>query len=91
MAVQHNLEDQEFTLTRDGATAEMAYSRPAEGLINITHTYADDTLRGQGVGDELARAALAYAREKHLKLQASCSFMANFVKRHHGEFADVLA
>jgi predicted GNAT family acetyltransferase len=91
MAIRHNSDDQEFTTTRDGYEAELAYARPGEGLIDFTHTFVDEGLRGQGVADELARTALAFAREHHLKVKTSCTFMAGFVKRHHDEYADILA
>jgi predicted GNAT family acetyltransferase len=91
MPIQHDAENQEFTTTKDGHSGELAYSRPAEGLIDFTHTFVDEALRGQGVADELARTALAFAREHQLKVKTSCTFMAGFVKRHHDEYADILA
>jgi predicted GNAT family acetyltransferase len=89
--IEHNAQDQEFTTVREGHQAELAYSTPADGLIDFTHTFVDEGLRGQGVADELARAGLAYARDHRLKVKTSCTFMAGFVKRHHDEYADILA
>lgn len=91
MAITHHAADQEFTTTRDGFTAELAYARPADGVIDFTHTFVDEGLRGQGVAEELARAGLDFARQEHLKVETSCKFMAGFVKRHHAEYADILA
>ena len=91
MAIQHNSADQEFTTTRDGHTGELAYARPAEGVIDFTHTFVDEDLRGQGLADELARTALAFARDQKLKVKTSCKFMAGFVQKHHAEYADLLA
>ena len=91
MSIQHDAENQEFTTTRDGHTGELAYARPSETLIDFTHTFVDEALRGQGVADELARTALAYAREHKLKVKTTCTFMAGFVKRHQAEYADILA
>ena len=91
MSIQHHATDQEFTTTRQGHAAELAYARPAEGVIDFTHTFVDEALRGQGVGEELARAGLAFARENHLKVKTTCTFMAGFVQRHHAEYADLLA
>lgn len=90
MPIKHDAENQEFTTSRDGHDGELAYSRPREGVIDFTHTFVDEALRGQGVADELARTALAFAREHHLKVKTSCTFMAGFVKRHHEEYADIL-
>lgn len=91
MSIQHNADNQEFTTVRKGYQAELAYSRPANDVIDFTHTFVDEGLRGQGVADELARAGLAFAKEEQLKVKTSCTFMAGFVKRHHAEYADILA
>ena len=91
MAIQHDATNQEFATTRDGHAAELAYARPSDDVIDFTHTFVDEALRGQGVADELARAALAFAREQHLKVKTTCTFMASFVKKHHAEYANILA
>lgn len=91
MHIKHDAENQEFTAAEDGHPAELAYSLPARGFIDFTHTYVDEALRGRGLGDELARAGLAYARQEHLKVKTSCSFMKAFVQRHRAEYVDLLA
>ena len=91
MSIQHDTVNQEFTTTRDGHSAELAYARPSDDVIDFTHTFVDEALRGQGLADELARAALAYARNEKLKVKTTCTFMAGFVKKHHAEYADILA
>ena len=91
MVIQHDAANQQFVTTRAGRAGELAYSRPAAGLIDFTHTFVAEALRGQGVADELAHAALAFARAQHLKVKTSCTFMANFVVRNRAEYADLLA
>ncbi len=91
MPIKHDPTNQQFTTTRDGHEAELAYSLPAEGTIDFTHTFVAEALRGQGVGEELARAGLASARTHCLKVKTTCTFMAGFVQRHHAEYADILA
>ncbi|MEJ7662510.1 MAG: GNAT family N-acetyltransferase [Hymenobacter sp.] len=91
MPIKHDAASQEFTTTRHGHKAELAYTQPAPGLLDFTHTFVAEELRGQGVGDELARAGLAYARQKGLKVKTSCSFMAAFVQRHQADYQDVQA
>lgn len=90
MSIQHDADNQEFTTTRNGHAAELAYSRPSEGLIDFTHTFVDEALRGQGLAEEMARTALAFARENHLKVKTSCTYMASFVEQHHAEYTDLL-
>ena len=91
MPIQHDATNQEFSTTRDGHSAELAYARPSDDVIDFTHTFVDEALRGQGLADELARTALDYARKQKLKVKTSCTFMAGFVKKHHAEYADILA
>ena len=91
MPIQHNSDDQQFITTRHGYGAELGYCFPDEGVIDFTHTFVDESLRGKGVADELARTALDFARDENLKVKTSCTFMAKFVKRNHSEYADLLA
>ncbi|GAA3966462.1 GNAT family N-acetyltransferase [Hymenobacter antarcticus] len=90
MPIKHNPDKKEFTTTRAGHKAELAYVRPAEGIVDFTHTFVDEALRGQGVAEELARAGLAFAQENHLKVKTTCKFMAAFVQRNHAEYARLL-
>lgn len=80
--IKHHAQDQEFTMEEPTGSAELAYSVPAAGIIDFTHTFVDEALRGKGVGEELAKAGLAYARQHHLKVRTSCSFMRQFVERN---------
>ncbi|MDQ2794219.1 MAG: N-acetyltransferase [Bacteroidota bacterium] len=91
MSIKHDPANQQFTTTHNGHAAELAYARPNDGVIDFTHTFVDEAVRGQGVADELARTALAYARTEKLKVKTTCTFMADFVKNHHAEYADLLA
>ena len=91
MPIQHHPDTQQFATTRAGHRAELAYTRPAEGTIDFTHTFVDEALRGQGVAQELARAALAFARESRLQVKTSCTFVAGFVQQNRAEYADLLA
>lgn len=91
MNIQHDAQNQQFTLTRNGHEAELAYSRPAEGVIDFTHTFLDEELRGQGIAEEMARHALDFARKEGAKVKTSCKFMAGFVQKHRDEYGDLLA
>ena len=91
VSVIHNQEEQAFYATVNGHEAELAYSRPADDVIDLAHTFVDESLRGQGVGEELARTALAYARDQQLKVLTSCRFVAAFVQRHRADYEAILA
>jgi predicted GNAT family acetyltransferase len=91
MNIKHDSANQEFTTGPTDQQAELAYSLPAAGVIDFVHTFVPESQRGQGVAEELAQAALAYARQEHLQVRTSCEFMASYVQRHHQQYADLLA
>jgi len=55
--------------------AEMVYTWAGEDTFIIEHTEVDDSLRGQGVGNKLLDRAVAWAREKNLKIIPLCPFV----------------
>lgn len=91
MTIQHHPDQQAFLGGPAADPAELAYSLPAPGVIDFTHTFVPEAARGQGQADELARAGLAYARQQHLQVRTSCEFMQAFVERHKAEYQDILA
>lgn len=82
MHVEHQSEDQTFYLTSHGYEGELAYSRPAAGVVDFQHTYVDENLRGQGAGEALARAGLDWARTEKQRVRTSCPYVAKFVQQH---------
>lgn len=81
--INHNTEDQEFTTEVEGHSGELAYSLPTNDVIDFSHTYVDEAIRGQGVADELIKAGLNYAQENDLKVIASCPAVSAYIRRHH--------
>lgn len=70
-----------FETTLDGQLAIAAYRRKP-GVIVFTHTEVPPAIEGHGVANELARTALAAARQEGLKVRPLCPFFAAFMKRH---------
>ena len=70
--------------------AEMTYTTAGDSGIIIDHTEVDEELRGQKVGDQLLAEAVKYAREKGLKIYATCPFALAKLKRNK-DYADVFA
>ena len=79
-----------FFLERGGKRlAEMTYTVAGSRLI-IDHTTVDDSLRGQGVGGKLVRAAVDWARGENAKLMPLCPY-AKSVFDKTPDYSDVLA
>ncbi len=64
-----------FIIREDGERlAELTYVNVGETGFIIDHTEVAESLRGQNVGEDLVDAAVNYAREKGLKIFATCPF-----------------
>jgi predicted GNAT family acetyltransferase len=88
-SVRDNPELNRFELDVDGDTA-VAYYRIDNDVMVFTSTQTPPRLRGQGVASELIRNALEFARARGLKVQADCSFVADYVQRRP-EFQDLVS
>lgn len=77
-----------YAMDGDKLTAEVTF--PArDGTAVITHTFVDDSLRGQGVAGALLEAAVAEIRGQGLRAEPVCSY-AKVWFDHHPEAADLL-
>jgi len=54
--------------------AEIDFEKVDEKTYNISHTFVDDSLRGQGIGSELVEKAINYLTSKWYKVSATCSY-----------------
>ena len=70
--------------------AELAYIKSGDGQITIDHTEVDEKLRGQGVGEDLVKAAVDFPRESCLKIKLICPY-ARKVFEKNPDYGDVLA
>lgn len=77
-----------YVFRRDGAEAEMTFTRAGKALLIIDHTEVPDAFRGQGVGVALAARAVEDARRAGAKILPLCPFAAAQFRRHP-EWADV--
>jgi len=65
--------------------AELLYGMFGDDVIDLQHTEVPPSGKGQGVGDALVRAALAYARERGLRVMATCPYVQAWLRRHPEE------
>lgn len=71
-----------YWFEKDGATAEMTFSRTSPTMIIIDHTGVPDSMRGQGAGQALALFAVEAARAGGWKIFPLCPFFKAQVRRH---------
>jgi len=60
--------------------AEIDFEKIDDKTYNISHTFVDDSLRGQGIGSELVEKAITYLTSKWYKVSATCSYAKKTVK-----------
>ncbi len=67
----------------------MHYTFAGPGKMIIDHTEVNDEYAGKGLGKQLVKAGVEYARENHLKILPLCPF-AKKIFELTPAFADVL-
>jgi hypothetical protein len=88
-AVQNEKTFHRFTVHLDGATALLAYKEEG-GTLYLIHTEVPAAMEGKGIGGQLAKAGLEYARQNGLKVVARCPFVTSYLQRHP-EYQDLVA
>lgn len=78
-----------YVAQKDQRLAEMTYSRAGDDKFIIDHTWVDDSLRGQRVGQQLVEAAVGFARTHALKIIPLCPFVKSVFDKNES-IRDVL-
>jgi predicted GNAT family acetyltransferase len=78
-----------FEIALDGEVAFAEYRLVDHGII-LPHTVVPKAFEGRGYASQLAKAALAYAREHGLKVSPTCPFVAGYIAKHP-EWHDIVA
>lgn len=62
--------------------AEVTFPNIRENVVNINHTFVDDSLRGQGVASNLLKALAEKLREDNLKAYPTCSYAVAWFQKN---------
>ena len=62
--------------------AEVLFPDKGEGIVAITHTFVDKSLRGQGVADELMSAVVTELQAQDKQAVAVCSYAVKWFEEH---------
>jgi predicted GNAT family acetyltransferase len=65
----------------ESGAAYLSY-QVADGSLDIRHTVVPDEMEGKGVGGDLVRAAVGYARDEGLELVVTCPFAKKWLAKH---------
>jgi predicted GNAT family acetyltransferase len=86
--VTNNEQEMQFETIVGDDKAVMVY-RWYHGDLAIMHTEVPEAGRGKGYSNALAEYAIAFAKEKNIKLKVYCHFMQGYMKRHP-EYKDLI-
>jgi predicted GNAT family acetyltransferase len=85
MEVRHDQERSRFFIALPEGDAELLYQRFGDGVVDFQHTEVPNAERHRGVADALVRTALAWARERDLRVIATCPYVQAWLRRHPEE------
>jgi predicted GNAT family acetyltransferase len=88
--VRDNPARHQYELLVDGEVRGLAAYRESAGVLTVTHSEVDPSLRGQGMGNELAQRTLDQLRDRGVKVVPACPFFAHYVTEHH-EYDELIA
>ena len=80
-AIVHNATKQRFEIDIDGQLSVLEYTFKNHRLF-LMHTEVPPAVESQGMGTELAHAALEYARQNELTVVVICPFVQEYVASH---------
>lgn len=69
--------------------AEVQFPAESANTVNISHTFVDNSLRGQGIAGLLMKAAAEQLRHEHKKARLTCSYAVQWFSRHP-EYDDII-
>lgn len=62
---------------------EIDFPRTADGVSTITHTWTDESLRGQGIAKELYNMAVEKIRGRGERVEATCSYALHQLEKEN--------
>ncbi|MBU3806051.1 MAG: N-acetyltransferase [Candidatus Fournierella pullistercoris] len=76
----------------DGTTelACVDFPQVEQGIVDINHTFVDESLRGQGMAGQLMQRCADQLRKDGLRAKTGCSYAEKWFEKHP-EYSDVLA
>jgi len=73
---------------KGGVIAEVTFPSISETVVNIDHTFVDESLRGQGVASKLLEELAKKLREENKKAYPTCSYAVSWFQKNT-QYADV--
>ncbi len=68
--------------------AEVTFPNETSNIVNINHTFVDDSLRGQGIAGKLLEDTVEKLRRENKKAHATCSYAVKWFEKNQ-QHADI--
>ncbi|MHC1722061.1 MAG: GNAT family N-acetyltransferase [Aminipila sp.] len=65
--------------------AEILFPTDADGTANITHTFVDDSLRGQGIAGKLMEMAMEQIKSERKTPKFTCSYAIKWAEKNYSD------
>lgn len=89
LKVIHNEQAHRFEFHADGLLGLLTYRRFPDRIV-FDHTEVPPPLEGKGLAAKLARFALDFARQEHLRVIPLCPYISSFLRKHT-EYQDLIS
>jgi predicted GNAT family acetyltransferase len=82
MKVENDTEHHRFVVRLPEGEGELVYEQLAPHTLELVHTEVDPKLRGHGVAEAIAEAAVAHARDHGMRIVATCPYVQRWLEKH---------
>lgn len=79
--IQHDENNQRYSLFREGLEAYLTYERPTTGHRHVTHTIVPGKLGGQGIGKQLVTRFMQDTLAAGETVSSSCWFASDLIEK----------
>lgn len=81
LEIKHNVAENRFETWISDQLSKLDYIEDGDTIV-MTHVGVHPEHRGAGVAGRITEVALAYAREKSLRVIPMCSYVAAYIRRN---------
>jgi predicted GNAT family acetyltransferase len=81
MQIEHDTVTQRFLARTPSGTAVLAYRTKGQEVLELYSTFVPEQDRERGIAGRLVEAALAHARERNMRIIATCPYVAWWLRQ----------
>jgi len=72
-------------------TAEIVWQEVDESTVDVKRTFVDDSLRGQGIAEQLVDAVVAEMEERNKKIIPTCPYVESLFEKKQDKYGHIEA